>query len=83
VLFTDIVGSTERAAALGDRRWRDVLVSHNAIVRRELQRFRGREVKTVPARRRWRGSSSATPSTSGMRVRQARAAAGAAGASWG
>jgi class 3 adenylate cyclase len=47
VLFTDIVGSTEHAAELGDRRWRDVLVSHHAIVRRELDRFRGREVKTV------------------------------------
>jgi class 3 adenylate cyclase len=47
VLFTDIVGSTQRAAELGGRRWRDVLVSHHGIVRRELDRFRGREVKTV------------------------------------
>jgi pimeloyl-ACP methyl ester carboxylesterase len=47
VLFTDIVSSTERAAELGDRRWRDVLFSHHAVVRRELDRFRGREVKTV------------------------------------
>jgi pimeloyl-ACP methyl ester carboxylesterase len=47
VLFTDIVGSTEHAAELGDRRWGDVLVSHHAIVRRQLDRFRGREVKTV------------------------------------
>jgi class 3 adenylate cyclase len=47
VLFTDIVASTERAAALGDRRWRQLLASHNALVRRELVRFRGREVKTV------------------------------------
>jgi len=47
VVFTDIVGSTEHAAELGDRRWRDVLVSHHGIVRRELDRFRGREVKTV------------------------------------
>ncbi len=47
VLFTDIVGSTTRAVELGDRRWRDLLFSHNAIVRRELERFRGREVKTV------------------------------------
>ncbi len=47
VLFTDIVGSTEHAAELGDRRWRDVLVSHHGIVRRELDRFRGREVKTM------------------------------------
>jgi pimeloyl-ACP methyl ester carboxylesterase len=44
VLFTDVVGSTEKAAALGDRRWRDLLDEHNAAVRRELERFRGREV---------------------------------------
>jgi class 3 adenylate cyclase len=47
VLFTDIVGSTERAAELGDRRWRDLLERHNALVRRELERFRGREVDTA------------------------------------
>jgi pimeloyl-ACP methyl ester carboxylesterase len=47
VLFTDIVGSTERAADLGDRRWRDLLWQHNSLVRRELDRSRGREVKTV------------------------------------
>ena len=47
VLFTDIVGSTERAAALGDRRWRDLLEAHRAIVRRELLRFNGREVETT------------------------------------
>ena len=47
VVFTDIVASTEHAAELGDRRWRDLLFSHHAIVRRELERFRGREVKTV------------------------------------
>lgn len=45
VLFTDIVGSTERAALLGDRRWRDLLEQHDRIVRRELDRHRGREVK--------------------------------------
>jgi pimeloyl-ACP methyl ester carboxylesterase len=45
VLFTDIVGSTERAAALGDRRWRDLLEEHHTVVRRELGRFRGREVR--------------------------------------
>jgi TolB-like protein/class 3 adenylate cyclase/Flp pilus assembly protein TadD len=44
VLFTDIVGSTERAAALGDRRWRELLETHHALVRRELQRHRGREL---------------------------------------
>jgi class 3 adenylate cyclase len=47
VLFTDIVGSTERAAALGDRRWRELLDAHHTAVRRELERFRGREVKTA------------------------------------
>jgi class 3 adenylate cyclase len=47
VLFTDIVGSTRRATELGDRRWREVLREHNALVRREVERFRGREVKTV------------------------------------
>jgi class 3 adenylate cyclase len=47
VLFTDIVGSTELAADLGDRRWRDLLERHNATVRRELQRFRGRELSTA------------------------------------
>jgi pimeloyl-ACP methyl ester carboxylesterase len=47
VLFTDIVGSTELAADLGDRRWRDLLERHNALVRRELDRFRGRELSTA------------------------------------
>jgi pimeloyl-ACP methyl ester carboxylesterase len=47
VLFTDIVGSTELAADLGDRRWRDLLERHNALVRRELARFRGRELSTA------------------------------------
>ena len=47
VLFTDIVGSTEKAAELGDQRWRDLLESHDAIVRRQLQIHRGREVKTM------------------------------------
>ena len=47
IMFTDIVGSTERAAAVGDRRWRDVLDSHHALVRRELERFHGREVDTA------------------------------------
>jgi class 3 adenylate cyclase len=44
VLVTDIVASTERARALGDRRWADLLLRHRAAVRRELERFRGREV---------------------------------------
>jgi class 3 adenylate cyclase len=47
VLFTDIVGSTEKAAALGDKRWRDLLDNHHATIRRNLARFRGREVKTT------------------------------------
>jgi class 3 adenylate cyclase len=45
VLFTDIVGSTERAAAAGDRDWRALLERHDELVRRQLERFRGREVK--------------------------------------
>jgi class 3 adenylate cyclase len=47
VMFTDIVGSTRRAAALGDRRWRELLEGHEAVVRRELARHRGTEVKTT------------------------------------
>jgi pimeloyl-ACP methyl ester carboxylesterase len=46
LLFTDIVGSTAKATELGDRRWRDLLAEHNALIRRELSRFRGREVDT-------------------------------------
>jgi class 3 adenylate cyclase len=47
VLFTDLVGSTERAADLGDRPWRELLDAHNAAVRREIVRWRGREVSTA------------------------------------
>lgn len=47
VLFTDIVGATERAAALGDRRWRELLESYYAVVRQHLTRFRGRELDTA------------------------------------
>jgi len=47
VLFTDIVGSTDRAAELGDSRWRELLDAHDAVVRAELERFGGREVKTT------------------------------------
>jgi class 3 adenylate cyclase len=47
VLFTDIVDSTRMAAELGDDRWRDLLAGHHAVVRRELGRFKGREVKTA------------------------------------
>jgi class 3 adenylate cyclase/pimeloyl-ACP methyl ester carboxylesterase len=45
VLFTDVVGSTARAAQLGDRRWRELLERHDAVVRRQLERYRGVEVK--------------------------------------
>jgi class 3 adenylate cyclase len=47
VLFTDIAASTERAAKLGDRAWRGLLDAHDRVVRRQLERFRGREVNTV------------------------------------
>ena len=47
VLFTDIVGSTAHAAGMGDQRWRDLLGSYQALVRGELARSRGREVKTL------------------------------------
>jgi class 3 adenylate cyclase len=47
VLFADIVGSTEKAATLGDQRWRCLLDSHHAAIRRNLARFRGNEVKTT------------------------------------
>jgi pimeloyl-ACP methyl ester carboxylesterase len=47
VLFTDIVGSTERAAKLGDARWKDLLQAHHAVVRAQLQRFGGKEIDTA------------------------------------
>jgi pimeloyl-ACP methyl ester carboxylesterase len=47
VMFTDIVASTEHAADLGDRAWRDLLARHHALVRRELARFRGEERDTA------------------------------------
>jgi class 3 adenylate cyclase len=47
VLFTDIVGSTERAAAIGDRRWHELLGGYYGTARRELARFRGREIDTA------------------------------------
>ena len=47
VLFTDIVGSSEKAAALGDRAWAELLERHHSVVRRELVRFRGSEVDTA------------------------------------
>ncbi len=47
VLFTDIVGSSAKAAELGDRAWRDLLERHHAFVRRELARYRGEEKDTA------------------------------------
>ncbi|MEN3320625.1 MAG: alpha/beta fold hydrolase [Mycobacterium sp.] len=47
IVFTDIVGSTQKAAALGDDRWHALLDNHDNVVRHELQRHRGREVNTV------------------------------------
>jgi len=47
VMFTDIVGSTERAAELGDRRWRDLVQHHHERVRGQLARYRGREIDTA------------------------------------
>ena len=47
VMFTDLVSSTERASALGDRGWREFLSEHHALVRRELARFRGEERDTA------------------------------------
>jgi len=47
VMFSDIVSSTERAAEIGDRRWRDLLDRHDAAIRQELSRHGGREVKTT------------------------------------
>jgi class 3 adenylate cyclase len=47
VMFTDVVSSTERAASLGDRRWKELIDDHDAAVRHRLEAFRGREVKTT------------------------------------
>lgn len=47
VMFTDIVGSTERDAQLGDRRWRELVEAHQLAVRTQLDRARGREIKTT------------------------------------
>jgi class 3 adenylate cyclase len=47
VLFTDIVGSTERAAEVGDRAWRDLLEGYYGVARREVAHFRGREIDTA------------------------------------
>jgi class 3 adenylate cyclase len=47
ILVTDLVGSTARAAEVGDVRWRELLDRHDAIVREHLERFRGREIRTT------------------------------------
>jgi len=47
VMITDIVGSTEKLAALGDRRWRSLLAEHHASIRRQLATFGGRELDTA------------------------------------
>jgi class 3 adenylate cyclase len=47
VMFTDICGSTKRAAEMGDRRWSDLLERHDELVRRQLDRWQGKEIKTT------------------------------------
>ena len=47
ILFTDIVESTETAARLGDKRWRELLDDHHRVVREQLERYRGHEVETA------------------------------------
>jgi class 3 adenylate cyclase len=47
IRFTDVVGSTERAGELGDQAWSELLEQHHALVRRELDRFRGEEIDTA------------------------------------
>ena len=47
VVFTDIVGSTEHAARMGDRRWKDLLATHDTLLGTEVERFRGRVVKST------------------------------------
>jgi class 3 adenylate cyclase len=47
IMFTDIISSTEQAASLGDRRWLELLAAHDRVIRRGLQRFGGREIKST------------------------------------
>lgn len=47
ILFTDIVGSTEHAASVGDRNWRSILDAHDRAVREQVRRFKGKEIKTT------------------------------------
>jgi class 3 adenylate cyclase len=46
-MFNDVVGSTPQVAGLGDRRWSEVLATHDGLIRAELERFRGREIQTT------------------------------------
>jgi class 3 adenylate cyclase len=47
LLFTDVVSSTEQVAGMGDRRWSELLATHDGVTRAELERFRGREIQTT------------------------------------
>src|SRR5262249_14193419 len=47
VMFTDVVGSTDQAGAMGDRRWSELLATHHDLIRAELERARGREITTT------------------------------------
>jgi hypothetical protein len=66
IMFTDIVGSTECAALLGDDRWRDLLDNHDTALRHELQRFGGRAVNTAGAQG---GAGPLAPVCAGTRTR--------------
>ena len=47
VMFTDVVGSTDQVAGMGDRRWSELLATHDGLIRGELERFRGREIQST------------------------------------
>jgi class 3 adenylate cyclase len=47
VMFTDVVGSTDQVAGMGDRRWAELLATHDGLTRAEVERFRGREIQTT------------------------------------
>src|SRR5687768_7928476 len=47
ILFTDIVGSTDLAAQMGDREWRNAVAAHHKVIRRQLRRFGGKEMDTA------------------------------------
>jgi pimeloyl-ACP methyl ester carboxylesterase len=84
VLFTDIVGSTEQALDVGDRRWRELLEQHHALIRKELDRFRGREIDTAGDGFLASFDGPAQGRPAHRRVRTARRQAdGPGGSSWG